>query len=655
MIDKASFSELANVSASDLRNEVFSSATPLSLSPEDGAHEITSRAHFETFSHRDDVPGALGVREVKYLIAGVDTESPTLYFLNTKKHKYHYFFARDVLGSPLSGREFNSVTYFTENRKFLAGTLIAHDQYTAADGKIGLYAIEFWPTDPVGVNFIGLAFSLIRNGLSFAKEQLVYHPSGLSQEKIYQDNLATFEQKQIKVVTTDDIFENLSYSPLNLGLGFGRLKIMDGGATQPPGITTVVLFKTLPNDLSHVSGVLTETPQTPLSHVNLRAKQNDTPNAYLRNATQDKRIVALTDQLVRYEVKPDDIDIREATQSEVDTFFEEQRPTEPQHPLRDLGETQIRKLDELGHHDLDKVGAKAANVAELRKILASTYVPYGHAVPFYFYHRFMEENGLYDSVYALRELNEFNTVDDVRDKKLKALRKKIRKAPVPDELRAHLNDVHQAMDATKPLRCRSSTNNEDLEGFNGAGLYDSFTHRPDEGHLEKSIKQVWASLWNFRAYEEREFYRIDHFETAMGVLLHRNYDDELANGVALTKNIYFPDFSGFYVNTQVGEALTTNPDPNAIAEELLVMIDAASPGQNIYETIRIRESNLIPSGEMVMSDAHVDELIEQMEIIQSHFKVVYNAQADNSFAMDLEFKVDKDGHLSIKQARPWVD
>ena len=74
-----------------------------------------------------------------------------------------------------------------------------------------------------------------------------------------------------------------------------------------------------------------------------------------------------------------------------------------------------------------------------------------------------------------------------------------------------------------PLRCRSSTNNEDLPGFSGAGLYDSFTHRPDEGHLSESIKQVYASLWNYRAFEAREFYRIDHFTTAMGVLVHPQF------------------------------------------------------------------------------------------------------------------------------------
>lgn len=45
----------------------------------------------------------------------------------------------------------------------------------------------------------------------------------------------------------------------------------------------------------------------------------------------------------------------------------------------------------------------------------------------------------------------------------------------------------------------------------------------------------------------------------MAVLVHPNFDNEIANGVALTKNVYFPDFKGFYVNVQVGESLVTNP------------------------------------------------------------------------------------------------
>ena len=91
----------------------------------------------------------------------------------------------------------------------------------------------------------------------------------------------------------------------------------------------------------------------------------------------------------------------------------------------------------------------------------------------------------------------------------------------------------------------------------------------DEGDLSETIKQVWASLWNFRAFEERDFYRIDHFKAAMGVLVHPNFDDEKANGVAITRNIYDPNWPGLYVNAQVGEALITNPT-GAKPDEFLI-------------------------------------------------------------------------------------
>ena len=76
------------------------------------------------------------------------------------------------------------------------------------------------------------------------------------------------------------------------------------------------------------------------------------------------------------------------------------------------------------------------------------------------------------------------------------------------------------------MRYRSSTNNEDLPGFNGAGLYDSKTQDPEETEedgIDKSLKGVFASLWTFRAFTEREFHRIDHSVAAMGVLVHPNY------------------------------------------------------------------------------------------------------------------------------------
>ncbi|NJM78386.1 MAG: hypothetical protein HC852_24655 [Acaryochloridaceae cyanobacterium RU_4_10] len=240
---------------------------------------------------------------------------------------------------------------------------------------------------------------------------------------------------------------------------------------------------------------------------------------------------------------------------------------------------------------------------------------------------------------------------------VEGVRDRIEKAKVPKNLSKALDKMHKMFPADQPIRCRSSTNNEDLEGFNGAGLYDSYTHREDEGHIEKSIKQVWASLWNYRAFEEREFYRIDHFTTAMGVLVHPNFDDELANGVALTRNIFDPNWEGYYVNVQVGEALVTNPEAGAVPDEFLVMrtLTSVNPPTFANETIFIRHSNLIEQGKQVLTDDQIELLTQQMRAIQAHFQAVYQRQDDPTFAMDIEFKIDGNGQLAIKQARPWVE
>ena len=202
----------------------------------------------------------------------------------------------------------------------------------------------------------------------------------------------------------------------------------------------------------------------------------------------------------------------------------------------------------------------------------------------------------------------------------------------------------------RSFRCRSSTNNEDLPNFNGAGLYDSYTHHPDEGHLSKSIKQVFASLWNFRAFEEREFYRIDHFAAAMGVLLHRNFKNEDANGVAVSKNILFGvdprDSVGvYYVNSQFGENLVTNPEGDAIPEQSLISVST--------DPIYLSFSNLDGARQNVLSGFFGRLLAIRIAQIHERFQLLY--KGDNDFAIEIEFKITEENQLVIKQARPWVD
>jgi len=57
----------------------------------------------------------------------------------------------------------------------------------------------------------------------------------------------------------------------------------------------------------------------------------------------------------------------------------------------------------------------------------------------------------------------------------------------------------------------------------------------------------------------------------------------------------------------------------------------------------------------VLTETKIGELVEVLETIQRHFRGLYGAGDDPSFAMDVEFKIDGAGRLVVKQARPWID
>ncbi len=621
------------------------------LSPACGTCRIEDRAAFEFFANRENFPGAMQAQEVKFFIAGVDTATPQLYFQNSRTYAYHYDFATDCLGWTMDLATFSRQTYFSDGRRNLAGSLIAHDHYAPDEATQGIYTMEFWPTDPVSFAFVELALGLICEQMPFAPERLFYHAAGQTQRELFETEKELYEGSSVAVIRTEDLFAGIRYTALNPGQSYGRLRLVEGAQTV--SARDIVVYRTIPNTLSHVAGIITELPQTPLSHINVKARQNDTPNAYIRDAASQADIVPLVSKYVRFVVEPDRYVIEEASREEVEAFLESIRPAEGQVPPRNLEVTEIASLDEIRFADANSFGAKAANVAELRRCLPSGMVPDGFAVPFHFYDEFMKLNGFYETATTMMADPDFQRDPEVREARLDAFLKTLRRGRMPSWMLERLAAMHRSFAAGTSLRCRSSTNNEDLPDFNGAGLYESYTHHRDEGHIAKSIQQVWAGLWTYRAFEERDFYRIDHLQAAMGVLVHPNYANEQANGVAVTKNIYDVNWQGYYVNVQVGEDLVTNPPANSIPDEFLV---ADLAGVERYEIQYVRHSNLVADGGPILTKAQIFELADTMRLINLHFRPLYQVpRGDRQFAMDIEFKITADGRLNIKQARPWID
>ena len=435
------------------------------------------------------------------------------------------------------------------------------------------------------------------------------------------------------------------FSALHPAVGYGLLRVMT--LEERPNPRDIVIYSAIPNEVPRIAGVITTVAQTPLSHVNLRAIQDNVPNAYLPGVLNDERVTALVGKYVKYTVANDSVTIASATQAEVEAHHGASRPVAAQTPERDLTVRHVTPLAEVGFDDWRAFGVKAANIATLATFdMPAADVPGGYAVPFSFYDEFMKANGFYDVVAELLADKKFRSDPALQDIELAVLRETIKAAPMPEWIQSALGAAQQSFPVGTAIRCRSSTNNEDLPNFSGAGLYDSRTQHPDEGHLSKCVKQVYASVWNLRAFLERDFYRVDHLSTAMGVLLHPASTDETANGVAVSADPVFDTPGAFYVNTQLGEDLVTNPEALSVPEALLLNADGS--------VAVVTRSNLVEPGEQLLTDAQVAALRSSLTVIHDRFKALYQPAAGEKFAMDIEFKITARGTLSIKQARTWI-
>ncbi len=630
-----------------------------------GSTAIDSHATFEELSYKGKqvlIDYHLEDLEfVKFWLLHMEDGTPEVYFMNTEVHRWHGSFSRRMGWS------------WAKRAGHMRGEIVYHPNVVAPDGSLGVYRYEFEPSDRFNFEDVAYSYEVLAAAMPVLENNLLYYPMPGSLN-LYKNQKAKYDASRVNILLAEDVMSDAKYIPFNEAEGYGLLREIGSG--EVPGARDVVILKALPNDLPRVAGIVTTVPQTPLSHVNLRAIQNGVPNAFIRGALDDDDIDDLLDSHVYYKVATDGYTLRAATKAEVDAYHNSTRPAVSQTPQRDLSVQAITSLDDVEFDDWDAFGVKAANVAELSGLaaLADGVAPDGFAVPFYFYDEFMKQATLAEetilgkkkapapekvtlaagttlaaAVPAMLANSHFQTDFDAQEEMLDDLRKAIKNATTPAWIITALEDMHASYPVGTSLRYRSSTNNEDLPDFNGAGLYDSKTQDPDEtadDGIDKSIKGVWASLWNFRAFLEREHHRIDHTAAAMGVLVHPNYSGELANGVAVSFDPVTGVDDHYYVNTQIGEDLVTNPDPNSAPEQLL--LDSAGKA-----TVLAR-SNLAPSSELLMSDAQMVQLRNSLKAVHDHFETLYEVADGDDFAMEIEFKITADDKLAIKQARPWV-
>jgi len=643
------------------------------------AHEIGCAEDFEQLASRPLDSSIPGARSVKTVIDRLD--EARLYFQNSGLYPLHYeFVSAELSGSDLPPvptlSDFNLTEYSSTSRRFLLGILTYYEQ-----PDVWAYEIEPW--DQADVEMITQAYDAVAESTYFG-DRLFFHPNSDTTEAV-----AELLPEHVKIVTTTELFEGVDYQALNLGESFGRLRFITAEEleTEHVSFRDIVVLDRVPNDISVVVGIVTGEFQTPLSHINVLSQNRGTPNMALRDAHEDETLRALDGKWVRLDVEAFDYAIEEATQDEADAWWEDNKPAEVGVPNLDLETTALRDIDQLAlpgegetlgdaiGRDIPAFGGKATHFGELARIgeQSGFRVPKAFGIPVHYYRAFMDAHGFTARVEAMLRDDAFRDDPAHRDAELKLLRDDMRAAPVDAEFLAQLIEKLDAEYPNVRMRFRSSTNAEDLDGFTGAGLYTSRSacveDTPErcnayvEGSntVEAALREVWSSIWFFRAYEEREYRSIDHTAVGMALLVHRSFPYEEANGVALTENPF--DTSGlqpaFYVNVQRGSASVVQPDPGTTTDQMI--IHHSVTGQPVQY---IGSSSLLPPGqETVLSRSQVNALGDALDAIHDGFRSTYG-DGGGWYAMDVEFKFEDDDPridpaialdepiLWVKQARP---
>ncbi|MDP7112576.1 MAG: PEP/pyruvate-binding domain-containing protein, partial [Myxococcota bacterium] len=492
------------------------------------------------------IPGA---RTAKTVIDQADDNR--LYFQNSNRYAIHYEFCAEHLngeGLPPVGdiSLFNQIEYYSPSRRFLLGAITFYEEP-------GVWAYEIAPYDTSSAEMVATAYQALRSHAYFG-EDLYFHPTSSNVEQ-----MAVELPDWVKVITTDELFADITYQPLNLGESYGQLRFVAAEDLGDVYVSPrdVVVLDGVPNDISVIAGLITAEFQTPLSHVNVLSQNRGTPNMALRGAFEDETLRALDLAWVRLEVEAFSYELEEVSEAEADAWWEEHKPDDVHVPDLDLTVTDLRDIEEITLDDISAFGGKASHYGVMSQIDQDLVPsPKAFAVPVYYYKQFEEENAF--DVWVAELLSDEDFINDpaVRDTSLAELREAIEVAPVDPDFEAALTAKLEADYPHTRMRFRSSTNAEDLPGFTGAGLYSSHSGDPDDPSrpVMDAVRKTWASLWNFRAFEERSYNGIPHDGVAMALLVHHSFPDEEANGVALTANMFDETQPGFYVNVQAGEA-----------------------------------------------------------------------------------------------------
>jgi hypothetical protein len=691
--------------------------------PESAPYETTKSlavmgesAAFQAFSSAGGGLSSSG-RSLKFLIDNRTPGQRTTNFINGNYRvagkvpdsaKYHYNFAKERYGIGDTVARFNDTTYFSEAKRFYAGNI---QTYRLGAAETLTYAVQFYPDDTIAEASLLEALKTLRAAFTIPGAKLAFVATGPQQT--FATISAQAAALDIQLLTIDQVLGDIKFVSLNSGEAWGTLRIFpaDVNLLSPSDLP---VFDDLPLDLSVVAGTITRAYQDINSHVNLKAKERNTPNMVLRDAGPEHPLLAaFADKPVHLTVTNEGFTL-EATTHEIVQQKLAEKLGGAWVPLPVVDETRLLSFDELCpsaqrscFNASGAMGGKTTGLGFLVGALGRTtaassaskkygydLTPRGFGVPVKYYRDLVNapENGeLKAKIQALVAAEKAGTLSPAaRNAAVAEVQALFYKAHVPGTLVADVTArLAVVMPGVEKFKFRSSATSEDVPNFNGAGLYDSFAielgkkdnadfsciiESETDGVVTKlkvkpktvqcGIKAVYASLWNPRAIIERTFGRLDHGTAGMGITINPSYGDEQANAVLVTRVSGTDAIYGYTLSIQKGENLVTNPLPGTITEfDVAAFSDFNRPAR--ITTTRYAKPTLTDPvmTTTILTPARMLELVDIAKTVETAYCQAKSSyypggncrsvwlDATKPLSLDMEVKILPDGNIQFKQVR----
>lgn len=637
-------------------------------------------------------------------------------YFQSQDIKYHQQFLNQLPGTPFyklnpsDTAVWRQLTMLKAGRRALLGSLSFRS--SPDSGNSGLIHrrvdVQFLSEDPLAASEVAPLLKVVRDRIKLDRiEEHTYWPDSFNQAFV-REKMADFASAGIKIFSPNQELKQYCYSSGWIAGPVKKVKasdlpgLMSRGEIDP---STVLVMDEAPRDLPMLTGLIVSQVSSEASHPALQAQAAGVPFVYIKDAftdpswdqldrqgrsvfVQSRVYMPGTCQLV---VKTD----QDLSAKEFASLQELHRPLPVSIQAPDLNVTQLLKLDQLSEKNLAQVGGKAANLARLRKLIGPEHsVEKGLAIPLSYYHRFLREAttpggeklicGVRRELLALgAQLAQFGEAEcgpAVRARAtegdlnagLERVRTLIEGAEIEgtNALKAEIETALRGQWAVGTrLRFRSSANVEDGMSINAAGAYDSGSaclgddsnSKPEsvcskehkKSPIWKRVKKVWASLYSLKGFSIRQRYAVEESKAAMGVVVHRPFSDELANGVAVTQlssEGWRPTRIVTMSTGFPGEMAVTNP-PNGKLPET-VRLDF----EDDYEKIKfLVYSTEIPVGQRLLPDAMYEQLAQLTKKVHQYYEPLY-AKDPTKYQLDFEWKLEgqtaQTQKIVIKQVRP---